>query len=358
MKTNILYLLSSYNRFGGTPKKTYDLIKEVEQNNYLYVWTSAYKDEFKQSFKDICNGVFEGEYGNNLFKHVRHLIKIIDNNNIKIVQSHLFFGEIIAGLIKYFRPKVKVVFVFEGSLSPPKIRRFFLRILYQKIDLFVYISKYVKTEKIKDFPILNKKEGIVIYNGIYNFSSQIKLADKVDKTFHLLSVSSLIKIKNIDVLIEAVHILIQQKHNNIHLSITGEGLEKHNLQEKVKQYNLSKYITFLGHQKNVESLLEKTDVFLHPCYIEGFGLAVAEAMVAKRPIVASNSGALPELITNQKTGLLVDPFKAEDWATAILKLQEDKEFASQLAIKAHEKATTQFSLKVFSNNYNKVYQSL
>ena len=43
MKKNILYLLSSYNRFTGTPKKTLDLLNNSNNNNFLYVWSSNYK---------------------------------------------------------------------------------------------------------------------------------------------------------------------------------------------------------------------------------------------------------------------------------------------------------------------------
>ena len=103
---------------------------------------------------------------------------------------------------------------------------------------------------------------------------------------------------------------------------------------------------------------ETVDVLVHPCYIEGFGLSVVEAMMAKKPVIVSNSGALPEIVTHKKTGLLVHPFQAEDWQKAILELKKNKELASELAKNGKIKAEQDFSIKTFANNYNLFYQNL
>jgi glycosyltransferase involved in cell wall biosynthesis len=357
MIKKILYILSSYNNFSGTPKKTLDLIKYSEHNSFLYVYSNAYHEEFKEDFVTVCEKVFEGDFGRNVFKHVKKIIKIIDDNQIDIIQTQFFFGEFITGLVKIFRPKVKVIVAFEGSMSQGLVKRFIQKIIYKKVHTFIYISNYVRTEKEKFFPKLKGANTVVIYNG----TSKL-LVDNVDskseKTFNLLSVSSLITIKNLNILIEMMHLLFLSHHKDIHLYIAGNGAQKNELKAKVIEYGLEEFVHFLGRQKKVGNLLERSDVLVHPCYIEGFGLSVVEAMMAEKPVVVSNAGALPEIVSHKNTGFLVDPFDAEEWGNAILELKKNKELANRIAKNARERAEQEFSVKNFADNYNLLYQNL
>ena len=358
MKKNILYILSSYNRFSGTPKKTFDLIKYTENNSFLYVWSTAYCKEFKEGFVSITEKVFEGDYGRNVVKHIKHLINIIDKNKIEIIQTHFFFGELLGGILKIFRPKVKMIISFEGAMSAGFIKRNIQRNIYKNVDAFIYISNYVKAEKEKVFPILKKSETAVIYNGTNRLKVDKNIEISPKKSFSLLSVSSLISIKNIDILIDMMHFLYLDNQKDIHLYIAGDGAQRTELEEKVKSKNLENSVHFLGKQKAIGNLLATSDVLVHPCYIEGFGLSVVEAMMAEKPVVVSNSGALPEIVDHKKTGFLVNPFKAEDWQKAVLELKNDKELANEIAKNAREKAEQEFSIKRFVHNYSLFYQNL
>ena len=358
MKKNILYILSSYNKFTGTPKKTLDLIEYSEHNSFLYVYSNAYHEEFKENFVKVCNKVFEGNFGRNIFKHFKTLLRIIDENEIEVIQTQFFFGELIAGLVKLFRPKVKLIVTFEGSMSHSFVKRLIQKLVYSKVHTFIYISNYVKKEKESVFPKLLKAKTVIIYNG----TSKLKV-DELEpkwsrKTFNILSVSSLITIKNLNILIDMMHLLSLGHHRDIHLYIAGNGAQKNELKEKVKEYELEEFVHFLGRQKKVGNLLYSSDVLVHPCYIEGFGLSVVEAMMAEKPVIVSNAGALPEIVDHKETGLLVSPFVAEDWGNAVLELKKNKELAFKIAKKGKEKAAQEFSTQNFADNYNLLYQNL
>ena len=77
---------------------------------------------------------------------------------------------------------------------------------------------------------------------------------------------------------------------------------------------------------------------------EGFGLSVAEAMAACRPVVASRVGAIPELIEHERTGLLVPPADPSALATSIGRLIADRELAGRLALSAQAEARERFDL--------------
>jgi glycosyltransferase involved in cell wall biosynthesis len=358
MKKNILYILSSYNRFSGTPKKTLDLIEHSEHNSFLYVYSNAYHEEFKENFVKVCSKVFEGHFGRNIFKHAKNIINIIDETETEIIQTQFFFGELLIGLVKLFRPKVKVIITFEGSMSDGFLKRTIQKIIYKKIHSFIYISNYVKTEKEKVFSHLKKANTAVFFNGTSKLKVDNGETKMQENAFNLLSVSSLIPIKNIAILIDMMQLLCANHHKDIHLFIAGNGSQKKQLKQQVKDHKIEEFVHFLGRQKKIGNLLEKSDILVHPCYIEGFGLSVVEAMIAEKPVVVSNAGALPEIVIHNKSGLLVDPFNAEEWGNAILELKKNKGLANKLAKNARERAEKEFSVKSFVENYNSLYQNI
>ena len=356
MNNNILYLLPSYNLYGGTPKKTLDLINHSNNRCFIYIWGNTYGDDFKDLFENSNAILFEGPNGRNILKHVSNLLNIIDKHNIQVIQSQFSFGEILAVLIKMMRPKVKIVIAFVGPFSPRGIKKFILKYIYIKVDFFVFISEFVKKEKMNAFPILIKKENQIIYNGTEERHDNSYKLDEM-QGISLLDIAGLVDWKNAEVLIRTM-IKLSNINSKIHLYIAGDGPMKSRLEAMIRSNGLEDNVFLLGYQSNIGSLLKQCDIFVHPAYEEGFGIAVAEAMIAEKPIIVANAGALPELIENEKTGLIVDPFNAEEWADAIIRLIEDKELASKLGFNAKKKATAEFSIEKFVSNYEQLYDHL
>ncbi|MGV6830165.1 MAG: glycosyltransferase family 4 protein [bacterium] len=357
MKTNILYILPSFNKFGGTPKKTLDLISSSPKTCFFYAWSNAYAEEFKEDFIKSGATIYSDDSSKNFLKHVSNLVRIIKKHDIKIVQTQFFYGELLGWLCKLKQPQIKLIVAFVGSLSPNGYRKWFSKLFYKKVDSFVYISSYVKREKEKVFPILKKSKAAIIYNGTNKTPTQSSKNTETDQ-FTILSVSGLTIIKNISVLVECAAILVEKGYHNFQFLIAGDGPEKENLLRQIAAHNLDKHFKLLGYVKHVGDLYKITNLYAHPCYVEGFGIAVAEAMLEAKPIVASNAGALPELLVEGESGLLVDPFDPEDWANAIMRVIDDHSLAEQLANNAKERALTEFSVASFVNNYHSLYNSL
>ena len=81
-------------------------------------------------------------------------------------------------------------------------------------------------------------------------------------------------------------------------------------------------------------------------------------MILEKPIIVSNAGALPELIDNNKSGLIVDPFNKNEWASAIISLLENPTKANKFATEAKKKAEKEFSINSYINNYKSLYEKL
>ncbi|MDA7742040.1 glycosyltransferase family 4 protein [Francisellaceae bacterium] len=353
----ILYILSSYNIYGGTPKKTLNFLEYYKSKSSLYVFSDSGKHNYKHLFEKTGANIYEGNHGRNIFRHVYSLLKIIKLEGIDIIQTQFFFGELIGFFIKLLRPEIKLVVAFVGPFPPAGTKLFFSKQIYKKVDAVVYVSKYVKYEKEKQFPSLGFIKSKVIYNGVP--IRTIAPKSHADSYVRLISVSGLVGWKNILVLFETLVILKQVlKTVNIELYVLGDGPERQNLERYVLENRLEKNVFLLGYCTDVQTMLDQADIYVHPAYSEGFGIAVAEAMAAGKPIIVANAGALPELIENGVSGLVVDPFDSEAWAEAIIKLLEDENYARELGKQAKLRAENKFSVKQFVLNYEKLYQQL
>lgn len=353
----VLYILSGFNLFGGTPKKTLDLIKESENDCYLYVWTNGHIEN-KEKFIAAGAKITMGFYGWNLIKHLLLLIKLVDEEKIQIVQSQFSFGEVLGGLLKMFRPKLKLIIAFVGPFSPKGLKRRIVNYVYKKVDAFVFISEYVKFEKQIVFSSLKEKENRIIYNGTERRLIGESYDEKL-KGRSLLDIAGLVDWKNADVLLKAMKIILNDSsYSDIHLYIIGDGLYRAELEEKIRKLNIDENVHLLGYRDNVGSYLAQCSVFVHPAYAEGFGIVIPEAMMERKPIIVADAGALPELIENNYSGLVIDAFDEKAWAMSITKLLNNEDLREKLSKNAKKVALEKFSINEYVQNYTNLYKFL
>lgn len=102
---------------------------------------------------------------------------------------------------------------------------------------------------------------------------------------------------------------------------------------------------FTGFQRNVPEWLIATDIAVVPSHVEPLGNATLEAMAHGRPVVGTRVGGIPEMISHQETGLLVEPHNPPDLARALERLISDRAERERLGSAARERCQRQFSLR-------------
>jgi len=354
---NILYLLSSANIYGGTLKKTLDLIKHSKNRCIIYFWSNEFADK-QWLFKDAGAQIYVGTYGRNLVRHILDIVKIIDTHSIEIIQTQFSFGEVLGCVAKWMRPDVKVVVTFEGSIPPSKAKKYILQAIYRRVDVFVYISEYVRRERVILFPMLERLPGRIIYNGTARLEhSATELPSNA--TYKILAVSFLSDLKNIITLVRAVAIVVHRgKRTNVMLDVIGDGPQRANLESLIRDLHVENNVHLLGYRDDVGAFLYQCNLFAHPSLAEGFGIVIPEAMLAERPVIVANAGALPELVIDGQSGLIVDPLDPEQWAAAIILLMDDEQLAKRLAIQGKRRAEDMFSVEQYVSNYEALYKDL
>jgi glycosyltransferase involved in cell wall biosynthesis len=142
------------------------------------------------------------------------------------------------------------------------------------------------------------------------------------------------------------------------LIIVGEGAERRALQEEISRRGLGASILMLGQRHDVAPLLSLSDIFVFPSEGEGLGLALLEAACAGKPVVATNSGAVPEVVEDGVSGYLVEPGNHEALAEAVLRVAESTDRAQTMGLRGQQIARQRFDLRTSVRKLEYVYLSV
>lgn len=133
-----------------------------------------------------------------------------------------------------------------------------------------------------------------------------------------------------------------------HLAIVGapqQGGEDFvgELHRRAGAPDLAGHVTFAGARRDVPLLMASCDLFALASRWEGFGLVFAEAMAAARPVVATRVSAVPEVVEDGVTGLLVDPGDVAGMAAAIARVLSDRPLAGRLGVAGYRRVRERFA---------------
>jgi glycosyltransferase involved in cell wall biosynthesis len=113
-----------------------------------------------------------------------------------------------------------------------------------------------------------------------------------------------------------------------------------------------------GFRTDVLSLMKTADIFVMSSVMEGLGTSLLDAMACARPIVATETGGIPEVVAHDETGLLVPPRDAEALADALATLLQDEDRARGYGAAGYERVHRQFSVDHMVRNTVAEYEQL
>jgi glycosyltransferase involved in cell wall biosynthesis len=176
-----------------------------------------------------------------------------------------------------------------------------------------------------------------------------------DRDVALGVASRLVPHKGHSFLLEA-HSEASRQVPGLRLLIAGDGPLRRDLEQEASA--LDGTVSFLGFVEDIKRFMCACDVVVFPTQpelCEGFGLAALEAMAAGRPVVATAVPALPEVVGNEKAGILVDPRNAHELATALVNLAQSSALRQEMGAHGHQRAIGDFSLKSMADRTLAVY---
>ncbi len=158
--------------------------------------------------------------------------------------------------------------------------------------------------------------------------------DKVN----ILFVGHITRAKGVPDLLQAIAQLSGQSWQ---LHLVGSGEAEPDTWDAAQKWlgnnNLSTQVTMYGRTDNatLQSLYRKADIFVLPSHWEGYGIAILEAMSFGLPVVSTTAGAIPEVVTHQKNGLLVEPGDAQALKQALATLIQNPKLRAEYGAAAY-----------------------
>ena len=188
--------------------------------------------------------------------------------------------------------------------------------------------------------IKNIKEKTSIHLNAVDTTKFKEISRKSNKKPVVVYVGSIDKRKNVELLLDAK----KQSTIDYELILVGDGPETNKLKNKIKKENI-KDVTFTGRVKNVEEVLQQSDLFVLPSKKEGLSIALIEALACGLPVIGSNISGMSQAITPD-VGLLFEPNNSSSLSEAIDKVLDDKELYNKFKSNARKKAMQFSQMKI------------
>ena len=294
---------------GGIERLCLDVARFSEEDNHFYfLWGGGViADSICNYTKNVVIRHFSYR---RIIQEYISLRNYIDRNAIEIILVQAPSPAVLMylDLLRLSRRNIRICTYIHSDpidIFTSDIKRLQFKLFTKHIDGCIAVSEYVAMETRRMFKIDNIK---VIYNG-----TDIEKFGKSENSLQndcvrLIYVGRLIKEKGIDLLIRVLA-NIDTKYT---LTIVGDGPCRIELEKLSKLLGLADKIAFLGTRNDVNDLLQDADLFVHPAvWKEGFGITLIESMAAGVPCLAFARGAVPEIISDDINGFLVNEFTEE-----------------------------------------------
>jgi len=344
------------------------LKNELEKNNIKVVIAPVLKI-YRKMFKP-----------NNIFKFIKEYyqgMKALDALN-KEYKFDLIYTHTLAALIGILFAKkreIKHLWHVQEIIAKPKI----LNLLFKKI-LSLDCNHKVAYDSIAtmNFWIENNekltKKSEAVWNGVETKKiksfTDVELNEVRESFFFSSNDEIVISLvgrinswKGQQLLLKSFNELAK-KHDNIKLVYLGSAppnqeIYEIKLKNQISQYGIESKVVLIPFQKEIEKFWNAIDIAVVPSTEpEPFGMVVLEAMLAKKPVVASNHGGPTEIIIQNETGLLFEPNNYKSLYGALDKLIKDEHLRKSFGVNGFNRVINTFSLENHVNHFEKIFEEL
>lgn len=280
---------------------------------------------------------------------------------------------VLLGALYSKKRKIKHLWHVHEIIEFPKLfKKAFVKLLSIKSNTEIVYNS-IATQKFWNLNSKISKKSKVIWNGletnleiisnmeIINIRKNLFQANSNDIVIAL--VGRISRWKGQMILLNAINIL-SQNNKNIKLAFIGEPppnqeIFLENLKIQINDFNIEERVKIIPFQKKIFNVWQSIDIAVVPSIEpEPFGLVAVEAMLAKKPVIASNHGGLKEIVVNDETGFLVEPSNEIELSNAIQKLIDNPGLRKSFGENGYQLATNKFSVETYVTSFEKLFNEI
>ena len=380
----VLHVITSIDK-GGAENHLVSLIEAQKKNGYLVeIFFSKKGGYWRKYLTSIGVYVNQPKFTNENFFFIRlikfcfdllQLRKIIIQYKPDILHAHLPYMELLcffSFILLQKKPKLIISkhvdnIFFKGSEGQTKslIGSFFAKLIATKTFRFIAISNSVKNFLVSDLVGISKEKIKVIYYGLDKIPhSRVTSSDKKNlilfkkikkDTIVVGCIARLVPQKSLTTLFNAIALYNKHSKKNIKLILVGKGFLKNELKRYASKKNIESDIIWVNFLDDVKCFYDSIDIFVLSSLYEGFGLVFLEAMLCKKPIVATDVSAISEVVKNNISGILVPVKNHHKMRDAYIK-KKKKNMRINYGLKGYQIARTEFTVKKMYKKTHEIYK--
>ncbi len=308
---------------------------------------------------------------------MKRIVQLWKKHQVRFVHAHQYTPYFYAmGARGFFQKTPPILFTEHGRFFPdlPNLKhKIFNRIFMRSTDRITAVSQSVGNAIIQNEGIPRERVEI-IRNGIDKFRfTQNRLSELQKQALRrslgltdekvVLFTARLDPIKDHFTAIHAMKSLLNSSsyENSTKppvLLLAGNGPEKKAIELCIQKNQLENQVRLLGERSDVSDLLQIADIFLLTSKSEGIPLTILEAFASGVPVVATNVGGIPEVISIGKNGLLAESGDFSQIAFHLEKLLRDESFSAEIANNARARFEKEFTETQMLAQYEKVFEEI
>ena len=231
---------------------------------------------------------------------------------------------------------------------------------YRQVDCFICASEAIRQMLIADG--VPEVRTVTVHEGIDLDRVESAPPARLHEELFLPhgapvvgNVAALVPHKGQRHLIEAAALVVRQVPD-ARFVVAGEGELRPSLERQIREHHLEKHVLLAGFRPDVLSLHKAFDIFVMSSITEGLGTSLLDAMAAAKPIVATATGGIPEVVVHDSTGFLVPPRDHAAMADAIVRLLKNPALRQRMGQAGLARARQRFSAERMLKQTLRVYQ--
>jgi glycosyltransferase involved in cell wall biosynthesis len=256
---------------------------------------------------------------------------------------------------------VPIVAHVRQEIEPAKVRRYEL----DRADAVIAISRQIEQSLIAGGVSGNNVR--TVYSGIdlskkqpsHDSQAIRQMIGVPDGAVLIGTIANLFPRKGYEVMLRAFPAIVRAV-STVHYVIVGSDDNDYadRLKRLAHELKIADRVHIVGFQDPVQPFLAALDLYAHPALMEGFGIAVVEAMAMGKAVVATTTGGLPEVVAQGETGLLVPPGDVESLAETVVSLLQDRVRREQMGNRGMARAHERFSLDASVAQVERLYREV
>jgi L-malate glycosyltransferase len=235
----------------------------------------------------------------------------------------------------------------------------FSRWKYRQVDCFIAASEAIRQMLVADGVPADRT--VTVHEGIDVEHVLAAPPVNVHEAFWLPhhapvvgNVAALVPHKGQRYLVDAAHLVVREIPD-ARFVILGEGELREHLEKQVREHHLEKHVLLPGFRTDVLGCIKGFDLFVMSSVTEGLGTSLLDAMACRRPIVATQTGGIPEIVEDGVNGLLAAPRDAASLAAAIVRALNDEGLRQRMSDAGFARVRERFTVERMVEQTSAVY---